>query len=109
MVAKAELAFPREILAVAVFPFSAEVEVLLAPFGGVLECPEEFWQTVAGFPFFGGVVVVLGLFFVVECSSSLPPSSAMVVVWELEEDSSRFSFEQSFPPSLSWNLFVDND
>ena len=77
--------FPKEILEVAASPFSAEVEVLLAPFGGVLECPEEFWQTVAVFPFFGGVVVVLGLFFVVECSSSLSPSSAVVVVWELEE------------------------
>ena len=78
MVAKTELAFPREILVAAVFPFSAEVVVLLAPFGGALE----FWQTVAGFPFFGEVVVVLGLFFVVGCSSSLSPSSAVVVVWE---------------------------
>ena len=93
MVERAEQVFPREILEVAVFPFSAEVEVLLTPFGGVLECPEEFWQTVAVFPFFGGVVVVLfhffggvvvvlGLFFVVECSSSLSLSSAVVVVWE---------------------------
>ena len=81
MVAKAELAFPKEILAAAVFPFSAEVEVLLAPFGGA----QEFWQTVAGFPFFGEVVVVLGQFFVVGCSSSLSLSSAVVVVWELEE------------------------
>ena len=79
--AKAGQVSPKEILAAAVFPFSAEVEVLLAPFGGALE----FWQTVAGFPFFGEVVVVLGLFFVVECSSSLSPSSAVVVVWEKEE------------------------
>ena len=85
MVAKTELAFPREILVAAVFPFSAEVVVLLRPFGGVLKCPEEFWQTVAGFPFFGGVVVVLGLFFVVGCSSSLSLSSAVVVVWEKKE------------------------
>ena len=47
------------ILAAAVFPFSAEVVVLLEPFGGVVECPEEFFQTVVVFPFFGGVVVVL--------------------------------------------------
>ena len=32
--------------------------------------------------FFGEVVVVLGLFFVVGCSSSLSLSSAVVVVWE---------------------------
>ena len=83
--AKAGQVSPKEILAAAVFPFSAEVEVLLAPFGGALECPEEFWQTVVVFHFFGEVVVVLGLFFVVECSSSLSPSSAVVVVWELEE------------------------
>ena len=82
MVEKAVQVFPKEILVAAVFLFSAEVEVLLGSFGGVLKCPEEFWQTVAGFPFFGGVVVVLGLFFVVECSSSLSPSSAVVVVWE---------------------------
>ena len=81
MVAKEGQVSPKKILAAAVCPFSAEVVVLLAPFGGALE----FWQTVAGFPFFGGVVVVLGLFFVVECSSSLSPSSAVVVVWELEE------------------------
>ena len=81
MAAKAGQVFPREILVAAVFPFSAEVVVLLAPFGGALE----FWQTVAGFPFFGGVVVVLGLFFVVGCSSSLSLSSAVVVVWEKKE------------------------
>lgn len=85
MVGREGQVFPREILVAAVFPFSAEVVVLLAPFGGVLECPEEFWQTVAGFPFFGEVVVVLGLFFVVGCSSSLSLSSAVVVVLELEE------------------------
>ena len=85
MVAKAGQVSPKEILAAEVFPFSAEVEVLLAPFGGALEFPKEFWPAVAVFPSFGGVVVVLGLFFAVGCSSSLSLSSAMVVVWELEE------------------------